>query len=74
MIKREFTPSCTPQYNGVAKRAFGVIEMAATAARVEAGKMYRHLELPPTEKLWAEAMKWATEALNRTATTANPES
>ena len=36
--------------------------------------MYRHLELPPTDKLWAEAMKWASEALNRTATTANPES
>ena len=50
MIKREFTPPYT-QYNGVAERVSGVIEMTGTAGRVEAGQMYRHLELPTTEKL-----------------------
>ncbi|CAN0499774.1 unnamed protein product, partial [Discosporangium mesarthrocarpum] len=74
MIKQEFTPPYSPEYNGVAERAFGMIEMAAAAARVQAGQMYRHIRLPSTEKLWAEAMKWAAAALNRTATTANPES
>ena len=73
-IKQEFTPPYTPQYNGVAERAFGIMEMAAAAARVEAGQIYRDIKLPPTERLWAEAMKWAGDALNKTATTSNPES
>ena len=36
LIKQEFTPAYSPQYNGVAERGLGIIEAAAMAARIEA--------------------------------------
>ena len=74
MIRQEFTPSYSPEFNGVAERGLGIIDAAAMAARIQAGAIFSHVQLPPTDPLWAEAMNWACEALNRTATTANPES
>ncbi|CAB1120053.1 unnamed protein product [Ectocarpus sp. CCAP 1310/34] len=74
LIKQEFTPAYSPQYNGVAERGLGLIEEAAMAARIQAKVLFGHVQLPKTDKLWAEAMHWACEAMNHTACSANPDS
>lgn len=74
IIKQEFTPSNSPEYSGVAGRGLSIIDAAAMSARVQSGVKLPHVQLPPTEPLWAEATHWACDALNRTATTANRES
>ena len=73
-VKQEFTNAKSPELNGVAERALGAIQNAAHAARIQAPIFFPHVELPPSETLWAKAVHWACEALNRTATTANPGS
>ena len=74
LIEQELTPAYSPQYNGVAERGLGVIEAAAMAARIQAIVLFDYVQLPKTDKLWAEAMPWACEALNHTACSANPDS
>ena len=74
LIKQDFTPAYSPQYNGVAERGLGLIEEAAMAARIQAKVLFGHVQLPKTDRLWAEAMHWACEALNHTACSANPDS
>ena len=59
LIKQEFTPSYSPQYNGVAERGLALIEEAAMAARIQAKVMFGHVLLSETDRLWAEAMHWA---------------
>ena len=71
-IKQEFTTADSPQFNGVAERALGLIETAAMAGRIQARELFPGAQLPATESLWAEASHWACDALNRTATSANP--
>ena len=44
------------------------------AARIQAKVLFGHVLLPNTDRLWAEAMHWACEALNHTACSANPDS
>ncbi|CAB1110629.1 unnamed protein product [Ectocarpus sp. CCAP 1310/34] len=44
------------------------------AARIQAKVLFGHVQLPKTDRLWAEAMHWACEALNHTACSANPDS
>ena len=73
LIKQEFTPAYSPQYNGVAERGLGLIEEAAMAARIQAKVSSGHVQLPKTDKLWAEAMHWDCEAVNHTAFSANPD-
>ena len=70
--KQEFTTADSPQFNGVAERALDLIETAAMAGRIEARELFPGAQLPATESLWAEASHWACDALNRTATSANP--
>ena len=41
------------------------------AARSQAKVLFGHVQLPKTDRLWAEAMHWACEALNHTACSAN---
>ena len=55
LIEQEFTPACSPQYNGVAERGLGLIGEAAMAAHIEAKVLFGHV-LPKTVKIWAEAM------------------
>ena len=71
-IKEEFTNRKSPEANGVADRALGITQNAALAARIQAPILPPHVVLPPSENLWAEAVHWACEPLNRTATTSNP--
>lgn len=72
-IKQEFTTAKSPEFNGVAERGVGMIVKAALAARIQAPIIFSHVELPPTDSLWTEAMHWACDALNHTATVANPQ-
>ena len=51
-----------------------MIETAAMAVRIQAKVLFGHVQLPETDKLWAEAMHWACEAINRTAGSSNPDS
>ena len=44
------------------------------AARIQAKVLFNYVQLSKTDKLWAEAMHWACEALNHTACSANPDS
>ena len=62
----------SPQFNGVAERALGLIKTAAMACRIQAHELFHGAQLPATESLWAEASHWACDALNRAATSADP--
>ena len=73
-IKQEFTPPDSPEMNGTAERALGLIESSAMAARLQAKETFAGILRPPSDRLWAESMRWACDCLNRTATTANPQS
>ena len=69
--KQEFINAKCPELNGIAERVLGVIKNGALAARIQAPILFPHVQLPPLETLWAEAVHWACEALNRTAMTSN---
>ena len=71
-IKRELTTAQSPKFNGVAERALGIIEKTAKAGRIEAALLFPEANIPQGRDLWAEAMIWACDTLNRSATTANP--
>ena len=71
-IKQEFMTAKCPESSGVAERGLGIIDKAALAARIQAPIIFSHVRLPPTDSLWAEAMHWACDALNHTATISNP--
>ena len=71
-IRQEFTKADSPKYNGVAERALGLIETTAMAGRIQACELFPGAQLPATEPLWAEALHWACNALNRTAMSATP--
>ena len=71
-IKQEFTTADSPQFNGVAERALGLIETATMAGRIQARELFPGAQLPATEALRVEASHWACDALNCTAMTANP--
>ena len=72
-IKQEFTTAYRSQLSGVAERALGVIETAATMGRIQAPEFFRGAQLPVSASLRAKASHWARDALNRTATAANPD-
>ena len=70
-IKQEFTNANSPKQNSVVKRALGIVQNAVLAACILAPIIFRLVQLPPTESLWAEAVHWSCDALNHTATTTN---
>lgn len=69
-IMQEPTPENSSENSVVADRALWMIQDAALAARIQATVLYPGAPTYPC--LWAEAVSWACDALNRTATTANP--
>ena len=69
-IKQEFTTADNPEYNGVAERGLAMIESGALAARIQASELFPGYSIPEGASLWAEAMNWACDAYNRTATVA----
>ena len=49
-------------------------ETAAMTARILAKVLFGNVQLPETDKLKAEAMHWACEAINHNACSYNPDS
>ena len=70
-IKQEFTAADSPEYNRGVERGSAMIEPAALAARIQASELFPGCSIPVGPLLWAEAMNWACDAYNRTATVAN---
>ena len=58
-IRQEFTAANSPQFNGVAERGTAMIESTG-------------MGIPLSDSLWAAQAYWACNALNFTATKANP--
>lgn len=65
-ITHEHTPSDTPRYNGVAKRALTLLREKATA-------LIQDLKESPNDRLWAEAMNYACNLTNMSRTTSNDD-
>ena len=57
-----------PGINGVAERANGIIQNAALVAWIQVLILYPYIEITPSETLRAEAVTWACEIINDTAT------
>ena len=70
-IKQEFTTADSPEHNGVAEQGLFMIESAALAARIQASELFPGYSISEGASLWVEAMNWACDAFNRTATVAN---
>ena len=71
-IMQEFTNADSPKQNGVVQRALCIIQNTGLAGCIQPPIIFPHIQLPPTKSLWAEGVHWACDALNHTATTANP--
>ena len=64
-ITHEHTPPDTPQYNGVAERALGLLRKKAITLMEELDYVIN----VPREKLWAQAMLFACDVTIKSATT-----
>ena len=65
-VKRETTPSHSPQYNGVVEQALELLRDKTVA-------LLRGMTAGKSDRFWAEAMNYAFEMSNRcTATSLNP--
>ena len=71
-IKQECTTSAdSHKYNGFAKQGLALIESVALAVRIQASELFPGFNVPEGLSLWTEAMNWACDAYNRTATVGN---
>ena len=64
-ITHEHTPPDTPQYNGVAERALGLLREKAIILMEELDDVIN----VPRKKLWAQAMLFACDVTNKSVTT-----
>ena len=64
-IAHKHTPPDPPQYNGVAKRALGLLREKAIILTEELDDVI----IVPQEKLWAQAMIFACNVTNKSVTT-----
>ena len=64
-ITHEHTPPDTPQYNGVAERALGILREKAITLIEELDDVIN----VPREKLWAQAMLFACDVTSKSVTT-----
>ena len=68
-ITHEHTPPDTPQYNGVAERALGLLREKAIILMEELDDVIN----VPREKLWVQAMLFACDVTNKSVTTSTNE-
>ena len=71
--RQEFTTANSPQFNGVAERGIAMIESTGKAALIQAKCMFSGMGIPLSDSLWAAQAYWTCNALNFTATKANPK-
>ena len=64
-ITHEYTPPDMPQYNGVAERALGLLRKKAIILMEELNDVIN----VPRKKLWAQAMLFACDVINKSVTT-----
>ena len=69
-ITHEHTPPDTPQYNGVAERALGLLREKAIILMEELDDVINL----PREKVWAQAMLFACDVTNKSVTTSTDRS
>ena len=72
-IRPEFTTASSLQFNGVAEKGIAMIESTGKAALIQAKCMFSGMGIPLSDSLWAAQAYWACNALNFTATKANPK-
>ena len=72
-IRQEFITANSPQFHGVAERGIAMIESTGKAALIQANCMFSGMGIPLSDSLWAAQAYWACNALNFTATKANPK-
>ncbi|CAM9416959.1 unnamed protein product [Choristocarpus tenellus] len=72
-IVLEYTTADSPQYSRSAGNNLAMVENASVAARNQIPALFRYMNLASIDNLWAEASQWACDAINRTATFANPK-
>ena len=78
-IRRELTAPYTPQQNGSVESGLSRAIKAGHAARIEVNRLFPDVNLeqlkrvrdPDGTSLWMESALWASDGLNRSATTAN---
>ena len=78
-FRRELTAPYTPQQNGPVESGLSRALKAGYAARLEVNKLFPDVHLdqlkgvrdPDGASLWTESVLWASEGLNRSATTVN---
>ena len=71
-IRQEYTTADSPEFNGVAERRTAMVESAGLPAHLQA--KVENPGAPKGASMWPERAFWACDALNRTTTSANPES
>ena len=72
-IRQEFTTANSSQFNGVAERGIDMIESTGKAALTQVKRMFSGMGILLSDSLWAAQACWACNALNFTATKANPK-
>ena len=72
-IRQEFTTANSPQFNGVAERGIAMVESTGKAALIQTKCMFSGMGIPLSDSLWAAQAYWACNALDFTATKANPK-
>ena len=66
-IHRDYTPVNSPKHDGVVERRIAMTLELAMASRLEAARLFGDAKMPPTQPLWAEACKYASDVINMTA-------
>ena len=65
--RREYTPVNSPKHDGVGERRIAMTLKLAMASRLEAPRLFGDAKMTPTQPLWAEACKYASDVINITA-------
>lgn len=64
----DFAPAKSPGFTGVAEQGLGITDWAAAAARIQAGVIFLHVHLSPTDSLAVGGGdQWACKTLTVTA-------
>ena len=69
-ITHKHTPPDTPQYNGVAEKAFGLLQEKAIAVMEDLDDI---INVPPRETLWTQAMLFTCDVTNKSVTMSTAE-